>query len=376
MAEPLKHRFGPPLVLEIGGALRAVHPAFDTDAFVAETLAGFDELELMPRARQIAATMARHLPGDFRETGEILLASFGPVLAAPMNNGMAPFFYLPHGMLVAEHGLGHFGLSMRVLHALTQRFTAEFAIRPFLEHHRDATLAQLAVWSADPSDQVRRLVSEGTRPRLPWAPRLRDFQRDPAPVLALLERLKDDPSLYVRRSVANNLNDVGKDHPALAAEVARQWLLDATPQRRWIVGHALRSAVKRGEPAALEVLGFGRRAQVTVETPSVTPAEASIGGEVAIAFGLHNPLRRAQSLLVDLQVHYMKARGAAHPKVFKMTTLDLPAGATIALHKRLSLAELTTRRHHPGEHRIEVLVNGQALPLGHFVLRRASPAEP
>lgn len=371
MAEPLKTSYGPPVVRQVAAAIAAVHPAFDAEAFVADTLVGYEALELMPRARQIAAHLARHLPADFGVTGEILLASFGPPLGAPMANGMAPFFYLPHGMVVAEHGLGHFELSMRVLHALTQRFTAEFAIRPFLEHHPEATLLRLAEWSSDPSEHVRRLVSEGTRPRLPWAPRLRAFQRDPAPGLALLERLKDDPSLYVRRSVANHLNDIGKDHPAVLTATAERWLVDATPERRWIVGHALRSAVKRGDPAALAVLGYGRAPRIDVREPSITPARVAFGGEVRIRAEVHNPGRRRQRLLLDLQIDYVKARGHRSPKVFKLTTLDLGPGETASLAKTLSLAERTTRRHHPGHHAVRLLVNGQALPLGSFELLAA-----
>ena len=371
MAEPLKTSYGPPVVRQVAAAIAAVHPAFDGEAFTADTLAGYEALELMPRARQIATHLARHLPADFAVTGEILLASFGPPLGATTANGMAPFFYLPHGMVVAERGLGHFELSMRVLHALTQRFTAEFAIRPFLEHHTEATLARLAEWSTDPSEHVRRLVSEGTRPRLPWAPRLRAFQRDPAPGLALLERLKDDPSLYVRRSVANHLNDIGKDHPALLNDTARRWLVDATPERRWIVGHALRSAVKRGDAGALAVLGYGSAARVALREPSVTPTRVVIGGQVRVQVVVHNPGRRRQRLLLDLQVDYVKARGQTGPKVFKLTTLALGPGESAQVGKTLSLADLSTRRHHPGRHAVWLLVNGQALPLGDFELLAA-----
>jgi 3-methyladenine DNA glycosylase AlkC len=369
MAEPLKLSYGPPVVRQVAAAIAAVHPAFDAAAFTTDTLAGYEALELMPRARQIATNLARHLPADFARTGEILLASFGPPLGATMANGMAPFFYLPHGMVVAERGLGHFELSMRVLHALTQRFTAEFAIRPFLEHHPAATLARLAEWSGDPSEHVRRLVSEGTRPRLPWAPRLRAFQRDPAPVLALLERLKDDPSLYVRRSVANNLNDIGKDHPAVLTGTARRWLEAATPERRWIVGHALRSAVKRGEPEALAVLGYGHATKLELRAAAIDPPRAVIGGKLRIAFELHNPGRRVQRALVDLRVHYVKARGQHAAKVFKLKMAEIPPGEAVAFGKSISLADMTTRRHHPGEHPVEVLVNGQARPLGSFDLR-------
>jgi len=372
VAEPLKSGFGPPVVHRLAAMLAAVHPGFDAEGFARDGLAGFEALELLPRARHLADALYRHLPQDFERAGAVLLASFGPPAAAPMNQGMAPFLYLPYSVYIGRHGLGHFELSMQLQHALTQRFTAEFCIRPFLETHPAATLARLAEWTRDPSEHVRRLVSEGTRPRLPWAPRLRDFQRDPGPVIDLLERLKDDPSLYVRRSVANNLNDIGKDHPAALFSLARRWLTDAPAPRRWVVGHALRSAVKQGAPEALQLLGYGERARVALESASVQPARVHIGDSVEIRFGLHNPGPAAQSLLVDLRVWYVKANGLPRPKVFKLKTLDLAAGQTAWLGKRLSLAELTTRRHHPGEHAVEALVNGQALPLGRFALSAAA----
>ncbi len=371
MAEPLKSGFGPSVVHRLASMLAAVHPGFDTDGFVREGLAGFEALELLPRARHLADVLHRHLPQDFQQAGAVLLASFGPPAAAPMNQGMAPFLYLPYSVYIGRHGLGHFELSMRLQHALTQRFTAEFCIRPFLETQPAATLARLAEWTRDRSEQVRRLVSEGTRPRLPWARRLRDFQRDPSPVVELLERLKDDPSLYVRRSVANNLNDIGKDHPALLFSIARRWLVDAPAPRRWIVGHALRSAVKQGAPEALQILGFGEQARVELRAATVQPARVGIGERVEIGFGLHNTGRHGQSLLVDLRVWYVKANGLARPKVFKLRALELAAGETVRLSKSLSLAQMTTRVHHPGEHAVEALVNGRPLALGHFLLRGA-----
>jgi 3-methyladenine DNA glycosylase AlkC len=285
-----------------------------------------------------------------------------------MGQSLGSFLFLPHTQFVATYGLAHFDVSMRALHALTQRFTAEFSIRPFLEQHPEATLRQLRLWTTDPSAHVRRLVSEGTRPRLPWAPRLRGFQKDPSPVLALLELLKDDPDLYVRRSVANNLNDIGKDHPQLLADTARRWLKGASTERRWIVGHALRSAVKRGEPGALQLLGFGKTARVLVQAAQVTPARARIGGRVDIGLEVHNPHAQPQRVLVDCCVHYVKANGQTSGKVFKLKTLELAAGDTVPLRKRLSLAQMTTRKHYAGVHRVEVLINGRAQALCSFEL--------
>lgn len=366
MAEPLKNQFGADVPRAIARMVQAVYPAFQSDAFVRSALDGYDALELMPRGKKIAQALRQYLPEDYAQAATILMDSLHQPHGRDMGQSLASFLFLPHTQFVSTYGLAHFDLSMQAQHALTQRFTAEFSIRPFLEHHPEATLRQLTRWATDPSPHVRRLVSEGSRPRLPWAPRLRSFQKDPAPVLALLELLKDDPELYVRRSVANNLNDIGKDHPQVLAETAQRWLQGASAERRWIVGHALRSAIKRGESAALQVLGFGETAQVSITGARITPAQARIGGRVDIAFAVHNPLSTPQRVLVDFCVHYVKANGQAKAKVFKLKTVDLAGGETVPLGKRLSLAEMTTRKHYPGQHKVEVLINGQAQPLGAF----------
>ncbi len=369
MAQTLKSRFGPAVVAEIAGMVKTAWPAFDAAAFVFDALAGFEERELMARADHLAVTMRRHLPEDFATAGEVVLQSLGPILGGHSNHGMAPFLYLPHVLFVGRYGLDHFDLSMRLQHALTQRFTAEFSIRAFIEHDPARTLARLDAWTGDASEHVRRLVSEGTRPRLPWASRLRAFQRDPAPVLDLLEKLKDDPSIYVRRSVANNLNDIGKDHPGHLIDTATRWLIDASPERRWIVEHALRSAVKQGSSEALALLGYGDTPRLSLREISISPRTASIGDTLRIGCELHNPLRRRQSALVDLVVHYVKAHGGSSAKVFKLKRIDLEPGQSVCLGKRITLAQLTTRRHHAGEHRVELLINGRAQALGSFDLQ-------
>jgi 3-methyladenine DNA glycosylase AlkC len=282
---------------------------------------------------------------------------------------MSAFLYMPHMFFVSQHGLEHFEESMRAQHALTQLFTAEFSIRAYLEKHPERTLALLREWARDPSEHVRRLVSEGTRPRLPWAPRLRAFQKDPRPVLELLELLKDDPASYVRRSVANNLNDIGKDHPAMLVATAKRWLKNATPERRWIVNHALRSAIKRADAGALGALGYGGRADVSVRGAKIVPARAQIGGSVQVSFVLGNRLARRQRVMADLVVHFVKARGTG-AKTFKLRAVDLPARGSIALGKKIALKQLTTRKHYPGVHRVEALLNGRRVRLGQFALRR------
>ncbi|MCK8501456.1 MULTISPECIES: DNA alkylation repair protein [Myxococcus] len=364
MAEPLKTFFDARLVERLGTSLHRAHPAFPIDTFLREAREGLEAHELVGRARHLCLAMRRSLPEDYPQAVQVLLRSLGPVREVDRVGGMEVFFYLPHTTFVAEYGLGHFEESMRAQHALTQRFTAEFSIRPFLEKHPEKTLARLSEWATDSNVHVRRLVSEGTRPRLPWGSRLRAFQEDPTPVLGLLELLKDDPELYVRRSVANNLNDIGKDHPDVLVKVAKRWMKDATPEREWLVRHALRFAIKRGEPSALEVVGAGKPSGIEVR-PTQLPGRAKLGGAMDVRFVVANRSRKEQSLVVDLAVHFFKSRGEApQPKVFKVRELVLGAGQEEEVGKRVSLAQLSTRRHYAGPHRLEVRVNGVDLPLG------------
>jgi 3-methyladenine DNA glycosylase AlkC len=353
----------------IAGMIGNVYPNFDKLSFVADATTALEALELLPRAWQIAHALRRHLPLDYNEAAAVLKASLGPRRPITEGDGMSSFLYLPHVLLVAEYGVEHWATSLDLQYELTKRFTAEFSIRVFLEKYPEQTLARLREWSSDPDVHVRRLVSEGTRPRLPWAPRLRAFQRDPRPVLELLELLKDDPELYVRRSVANNLNDIGKDHPDLLFETCKRWLVGASREREKLVKHALRSAVKRAEPGALQVLGYGHGPAARVEAVKITPRRAAIGESVDLAFELVSTARRKQSLLVDYRVHFVKADGSTRAKVFKLKQIELLPGAVARMNAKISLRQMTTRKHYPGKHTVDIVINGVALPVGEFVVR-------
>lgn len=371
MAEPLKAQFGPDVVVRLAATISSVTTRFDADGFTRRALTGFETLELLDRGRHIADALEAFLPTRYADAIDVLLASL-PDERMPAG-GMASFFYLPHTEFVRRFGVPHFDDSMRAMHALTQVFTAEFAMRPFLEAHQEASLARLHEWTRDSSEHVRRLVSESTRTRLPWAPRLRAFQRDPAPVLALLETLKDDPALYVRRSVANSLNDIGKDNDALLIRTARRWSNSATPERRWIIAHALRSLVKGGNSEALAVLGYHSDATVSVSDVTISPPRPRLGASVSIACTLSNPTRRTQRVVADLRIHFVKSTGQSRIKVFKMATMELAPGASSELRKSISLANLTTRQHYPGRHAVDLQLNGAVTAIGAFtIIRRRS----
>jgi 3-methyladenine DNA glycosylase AlkC len=370
MAESLKTFFSPSLVRRLAGDIERVHPSFPSRAFVRDATKGLDELELLDRGKHITRALERHLPPDYPDAIDVLLRSLGPEHATDelIGVGMAPFYYLPHTQFVATRGLDHFELSMRAQYELTKRFSAESSIRPFIVAHPERTLATLRQWVRDPNAHVRRLVSEGTRLRLPWAPRVQWLDANPERVLELLELLKDDPAPLVRRSVANNLNDLGKVHPALLARTCGAWLNDASAERRSLVEHALRSAVKRGDASSLRLLGYGKKAAVTIEGVRIAPARVAIGGSVAVRFVVTSTSRSKQEVLVDLGVHFVKAGGKSARKVFKVKRVILSAGEKVAVKKSISLAVHTTRTPRAGRHGVDVIVNGDATRVGHFTV--------
>lgn len=380
MAEPLKNQYGPEIPHRIADMITAVYPDFKRQRFLDFVLPGYDSLELMPRGWHIADGLHHALPADYTQAVDILLASLPPARAALSNDSptrdreggsLAPFVFMPHTFFVARYGLADFEPSMRAQYELTQRFTAEFSIRPFLQQHPQATLKRLQEWIADPSEHVRRLVSEGTRPRLPWASRLPAFQHDPAPVLALLEQLKDDPSLYVRRSVANNLNDIGKDHPDLLLSTTERWHKKASRERQWIIRHALRNAIKAGNPRALLLFGFAATTDIEILRPAISPKRTGIGSATTFSCTIRNSHTKTQALLIDFQVHFVKANGSVRAKVFKLSQVELAAGESVVVRKKISLMPMTTRKLYNGTHQVDLLINGQPYPLGHFVLTDA-----
>ncbi|MGQ0639799.1 MAG: hypothetical protein ACT4P6_03365 [Gemmatimonadaceae bacterium] len=231
--------------------------------------------------------------------------------------GLAPLRYMPLVFFVQKYGLDDFDSAIHAPYELTKRFSAESSIRAFLVRYPAATYTRLLEWVTDPNPHVRRLVSEGTRPRLPWAPRLRAFQQEPRPVRLLLARLRDDPVRYVQRSVANNLNDIGKDNPDLLVATCRRWLAGAGTARTWIVRHALRSRVKKGHRGALSALGFGARPRVAV-TQARVPKVVRVGAVLRFSFAVVSRATRKQELEVAYTEHFVKANGATRPTVFKL----------------------------------------------------------
>ena len=235
-----------------------VYPKFDGESFRRLALEGLKPLAILQRGQHLARALRQHLPKCYEDAVKVLISSLTPPMSQTADFGLAAFFYLPHVSFVATYGLDAdhndgrdpFEISMKAQYELTRRFSAEFSMRPFLIKWPERTLARLMDWTCDPDPHVRRLCSEGARPRLPWAMRIPAFVNDPKPVLPILEALKDDDDLYVRRSVANHIGDIAKDHPRLAFEICERWLVGASSERKWMIRHAVRHPAKKGVAAA------------------------------------------------------------------------------------------------------------------------------
>lgn len=366
MVEPFKNFFSPELVKSMAKTLHKTWPEFDHQGFVEHVLVEFDALELKQRSNRICEALTEHLPDDFESSAKIITDSLGPELEAidatntDFENGLTSWMMMPVGHYVGLHGTGHFDIAMDLLKELTKRFSAEFAIRFIIIDDPERTMARLIKWTKDPNVHVRRLASEGTRPRLPWGQQLPMFIKDPTPVIALLEQLKDDEEEYVRRSVANNLNDIAKDHPDLVAKIAKDWMVDASKNRKRLVRHALRTLIKDGHPGALKALGFGTP-EVDVKNLTLSPT-VTFGEALTFSADIQSTSDAKQSLIIDFIIHHKKANGGTSPKVFKWKTVSLEAGDTLNMQHKHPMKPITTRKYYPGEHRLEIQING--MPFG------------
>ena len=359
-APALKEIFNVERLQHIATEMTAVYPAFDAKGFLKHAKAGLAELSVMQRMARVSESLHAVLPLDYPKSLKLLYA-----LAPRLNSSFVSLF-LPH--YVASYGLDDFKRSMAALKYFTTFGSAEFAIRYFLLHDFERTLSVMQSWSLDDNEHVRRLASEGSRPRLPWSFRLAQVQANPELCASILDNLKADSSLYVRKSVANHLNDITKDHPDWVLGLIEGWSLE-NPHTAWIARHALRSLIKQGNPRALTIMGAGAKAEVKLHGLSVTPAVINLGERIELSFSLESTTNAAQKLVVDYAIDYVKSAGHSANKVFKLKAFSLGAGEQQHIRREQHIRDMTTRKHYPGLHVVHVLVNGERLGSAEFELR-------
>lgn len=350
--DALKHMFDTAFYRRFADTFSKVDRHFDADGFYAGVTAGLAKRSLNERLRNTTLVLARYLSPDFTEAVPVLCN------AAPLLDRGYTALVLPD--FIALYGKQHFMLSMEALKYLTVFGSSEFAVREFLKADLKASLRIMNGWAKDKDPHVRRLASEGSRPRLPWAGKLDAIIAAPELTRPILEQLKADEELYVRKSVANHLNDISKENTAYMLELVGQW--DCThPYTAWIVKHACRTLIKKGHPDALALFNFERRPKVALQKLKFNALKIRIGDSLRFSFDLLSEKRSAQQLVVDYAVHYPKKSGSVFRKVFKLRELILPSGGRISLARSHSFKDLSTRKHVPGKYRLEIQVNGMVL---------------
>ncbi len=365
------HLFNRDRVEFLANLFVAADESFDANRFVRDATAMFPKLELKERIAHIASVLEEHLDADFRIAATQIISALPPALdPTRTDDDFGDFILAPLGEFVVRHGLSkqHLKLSLRTLKQLTMRFSMEDALRAFINEFPEQTFAELKKWSTDNNYHVRRLVSEGTRPRLPWSGRLRTDIHSP---LELLTTLHADPTRYVTRSVANHLNDIAKTNSIVVIETLMQWrqlALQRPAELDWMTSHALRTLVKQGDARALRLLGYHDRPKVAVSPIKLSATSVSPGETIAFQFEL--TAERNESLLIDYVIDFVKAGGRMGEKVFKIKQLKLMKGKTQTILKRHPFrADATTFTLYPGVHRLTLQINGQRYSTATFEMK-------
>ncbi len=356
----LKHIFDQDCYERVAALLRRAAPQCDAERFLAVSLSGLDQLSLMQRLRRMADSLHEVLPDDYPAALEILRA-----IAPDIKPG---FVTLALPDYVARFGLHAFDASMDALEFFTPFGSSEFGVRPFIREDPARALATIATWARHENPHVRRLASEGTRPRLPWSFHLEKLAQDPELAAPILETLRADDSLYVRKSVANHLNDITKLHPEWVMNRLEQWPLE-NPHCGWVARHALRTLIKRGDKRALGIVGAGQRAEIHLERFAVTPQTLSLGQTLTLHIELASTASHTQRLEIDYRMHYVRQGAAVSTKVFKLRACSLAPGARLALTRKQQIRDFSTRKHYVGRHLLELMVNGDTLASTYFDLQ-------
>lgn len=345
----------------------------DGEEFARAVDARIGDLELKDRVLVIARELREQLGEDYVDSLSVLVDSLGPELREDQGMFTESWYLMPVARFVEEFGLDHPRESLAAIEQITRRHTGEYAIRPYLAQWHEMTMAAVRDWARSDSHNVRRLASEGIRPRLPWAGQFAPFIADPRPVIEVIDLLIDDPSLYVRTSVANNLHDISRDHPELAVDTAVRWLAAGSERTSWIVTKGLRTLVKKGHPGALELVGAAHDPAIMVRDVAVTPDRLRIGETLAVTVTVANESDTERDVIVDYQIHFRRPDGSLRPATFKAGRVPVAPGATAEVRARRPLRQLTTRTLHPGEHLVTAQANGNPGGRATFQLLPAAP---
>lgn len=349
-----KNWFNDESVKAIGKAVKDIYPQFNEKKFNAISKE-FGPLELKGRVLLITKELKTHLPSNYKEALSIIVEVIE-------KSELKGFSLWPFSEYISQFGLDYFDESMKAMYILTQKFTSEFAVRPFILKNHARVLKYFKKWTSDKNVHVRRWVSEGSRPMLPWGGNIPLFIMDPTHTLVLLDQLRFDEELYVRKSVANHLNDISKNHPKVVIEILKIWEKSAPEKHidkiQWIKKHALRVLIKKGNKDALKLMGASEKVKATVSEINLNKEKFRIGESLELEFSITSSKNKVQKIVVDYAIDFVKSNGERRSKVFKLKTIELAAFETIVIRKKHSLKKITTMTYYKGRHQIKIQMNG------------------
>jgi len=352
----LKNIFTKNMIIYIASNIKSVYPSFKEKDFSVAVLRDFEVLSLTERAQRISGVLYEYLPKTYLKALKIIISSLGPIIKEEELEGYDGFYVMPLGIYVRDYGLEEFDASMLALKEMTMRFTSEFPVRVFIIQNEASCLVYFQKWLEDENCHVRRLVSEGTRPRLPWGRRLQKYVKDPSPVLELLDKMKNEPTRLVQRSIANSLNDISKDHPTKVTQFLKKWKEEDVKDINWIISHACRSLIKDGDSKALSLLGYKDDVKIKNLTLEILQADVQLGDY--LEFHVNFDLEEEAKLMLDYKIYFKKANGLLKEKVFKLSKKTYKKGK-ISVSKRHSLKVVTTRKYYEGMQELSMQINGK-----------------
>lgn len=365
MSSLLKNIYSPVFYQQLSEVLTQTLPVFDQQQFLLKIFdEEFENKELKARMRHTANVLHQFLPTDYGTRVDLLLKIVHALRLAGKADDSLAFMFLPD--YIETYGLHDFENSMRAIEFLTQFVSCEFAVRPFMLKYDERMLAQMISWSLHENHKVRRLSSEGSRPRLPWAMALPELKKDPRPVFPLLENLKNDSSEWVRRSVANHLNDIAKDHPDLVIEIANRWK-GKDKETDAIIKHGCRTLLKQGHVEILKHYGL-KSENVQVSNFEIATPITQIGGDLHFSFDVLNDLEEVQTIRLEYGLYYKRQNGSWSKKVFKISEKSYAATEKVSVSRKQSFKLITTRKFYPGVQRLSIIVNGVEKVLKEFEL--------
>lgn len=359
--EPLKEMFNRVYYEKLGNVLQSTHAGFNKAQFIKAVTKDFETLSLNERLRNTTIVLKEFLPTDYKRALAVLKET---IVQLPL--GYTNLIFPDY---VGQYGLADFTTSLEALKLFTQYGSSEFAIRVFLKEDLTHTLKTMYSWSEDENVHVRRLASEGSRPRLPWSFKLDAIIQKPALTKPILENLNADKELYVRKSVANHLNDISKDSPDYALQLAKNWNFD-NPHTAWIIKHGCRSLIRSGDKKTLALFGAATKASVSIQNFKLNKTTIKLNDRLTFDFDVVSTKKASQKLIVKFCIHYVKQSGDRSPKVFHLKEIQLKGRETLHFSKSQRFEDFTTRKHFSGKHQLDIIANGDVIYSKEFMFTR------